>query len=51
MAEFQTKTEKLLTGYEVAEAAVMEKMESLYGFMNESILVRIGVKDSGDKEL
>lgn len=44
------KAEKPLTGYEAAEALVMAKMESLYGFMNESILVRIGIKDYGDKE-
>lgn len=44
------KAEKPLTGYEAVESLVMAKMESLYGFMNESILVRIGIKDSGDKE-
>lgn len=50
MAEIQMKAEKSLTGYEAAESLVMATMESLYGFMTESILVRIGVKDSGDKE-
>jgi hypothetical protein len=49
MAEIQMKG-KPLTGYKAAETAVMAKMESLYGFMNESILVRIGVKYSWDKE-
>lgn len=37
-------------GYEAVEKAVMEQMKILYGFMNESILVRIGAKDSVDKE-
>lgn len=41
---------KPLKGYEAAEAVVMAKMEQLYGFMNESILVRIGIKDYGDKD-
>ena len=48
MVEIQMKAE--MTGYEAVGAVVMAKMESLYGFMNESILVRIGVKDAGDKE-
>lgn len=37
-------------GYEAVEKAVMEHMKSLYRFMNESILVRIGQRYSSDEE-
>lgn len=37
-------------GYEAVEKAVMEQMATLYGFTNESILVRIGKRYSHEDE-
>ena len=37
-------------GYDVVYKAVMDRMKKIHGFMNETIIVRIGMKYEGEKE-
>lgn len=38
------------SGYDVVYKAVMDRMKKIHGFINESIIVRIGRKYEGEKE-